>query len=185
MDVKEKIMADFEKAFEKVLGLEGGYANDKYDPGGETYLGVSKVHHPEMWVDGRPSFAVVQQFYQRKFWLVVGGDVIQRQDIAEEVFDTAVNCGCVLSVRWMQYAYNAMRYDWQPELVVDGIAGARTCIAVNVLCQQNETAAEALHKTMNVLQGVYYLFGKDVTRLWGVRRLCRRYGRGWMKRVEF
>ena len=33
---------DFNTAFERVVGTEGGYVNDPRDPGGETKFGISK-----------------------------------------------------------------------------------------------------------------------------------------------
>ena len=44
-------MANFDKSFNKLILTEGGYVNDPADRGGETYLGISRVHHPDslMW----------------------------------------------------------------------------------------------------------------------------------------
>jgi len=38
--------ASFDKAFALTIGVEGGYSNDKNDPGGETKYGISKRYHP-------------------------------------------------------------------------------------------------------------------------------------------
>lgn len=44
-------MANFKPSFDKVVLAEGGYVNDKDDSGGETYLGITRVHEPNssMW----------------------------------------------------------------------------------------------------------------------------------------
>ena len=34
---------NFDKAFELVIGHEGGYSNNPKDPGGETKYGISKI----------------------------------------------------------------------------------------------------------------------------------------------
>src|SRR2546426_796362 len=39
-------MADFDYALTQLLKVEGGYANDPRDPGGETYKGISRVFWP-------------------------------------------------------------------------------------------------------------------------------------------
>lgn len=39
-------MANFEKAYNKVIKTEGFYANDPDDRGGETYMGVARKFHP-------------------------------------------------------------------------------------------------------------------------------------------
>ena len=33
---------DFDQAFEKLIGHEGGYVNNPADPGGETKFGISR-----------------------------------------------------------------------------------------------------------------------------------------------
>ena len=35
-------MSDFNKAFDRVIGHEGGYVNHPSDPGGETNWGVTR-----------------------------------------------------------------------------------------------------------------------------------------------
>ena len=37
---------DFDQAFERVIGHEGGYVNDPRDPGGETKYGISRRAYP-------------------------------------------------------------------------------------------------------------------------------------------
>ena len=36
-------MSDFDKAFELLIGNEGGYVNNQKDPGGETNWGITKT----------------------------------------------------------------------------------------------------------------------------------------------
>lgn len=39
-------MTNFDKAFELLIGHEGGYVNHPSDPGGETKYGISKRSYP-------------------------------------------------------------------------------------------------------------------------------------------
>jgi len=104
-------MADFKKAITKVLKSEGGYANDPDDLGGETYKGISRKNWPEWegWkiVDREKKnknfpksldslvFLIdeVLKFYKVNFWDKVWGDKINKQLVAEMLFDSAVNEG--------------------------------------------------------------------------------------------
>ena len=43
-------MADFEKAFNKIIANEGGYVNDKDDKGGETFMGITRKNHPTIYL---------------------------------------------------------------------------------------------------------------------------------------
>jgi len=110
-------MADFDKAISKVLKHEGGYANDPSDRGGETYKGIARNFWPKWdgWstVDklkaqkGFPRIlndsvslhASVVKFYNIRFWDKIGGDLINEQDIAFKLVDTAVNMGIVPAVK--------------------------------------------------------------------------------------
>ena len=38
----------FEEIIDNVLESEGGYVNDKDDPGGETNMGISKRAYPDL-----------------------------------------------------------------------------------------------------------------------------------------
>lgn len=109
-------MADFLKAIDKLLFNEGGYVNDPDDRGGETYKGISRKYHKDdaMWdkIDsykkqygaGTKAFknAIdkdeeitnnVRNIYKKEYWDKLGLDDVKRQNVAEELFDDAVNRG--------------------------------------------------------------------------------------------
>lgn len=131
-------MADFWTAFNKTMKHEGGYANNPADRGGETYRGIARKHWPawQGWplVDekkSRPDFpkcltdsayldAAVKDFYRRNFWPAwMGG--IESQDLADWVFDKAVNMGTAQAVKLLQRAAGVDD---------DGRWGPRTAAAV-------------------------------------------------------
>jgi lysozyme family protein len=102
-------MADFGKIIGFVRQFEGGYVNDPDDAGGETYCGVSRVHHPhwEGWVlvDMNKPLKhnqivkdslledMVNTFYYKKYWNAVGGDKIAGQAVANMACDWQVHSG--------------------------------------------------------------------------------------------
>ena len=40
-------MANFEEAYYKTMGHEGGYTDDPSDVGGETYKGIARTYNPD------------------------------------------------------------------------------------------------------------------------------------------
>lgn len=138
-------MAKFDKEFEKVILAEGGYVDDPDDAGGETYLGISRKNNPK-WVGWEVIDDIKKKYgtkgitsrlkkdtaltnsakflYKQKYWDVLELDDIPSQNIAHELFDTAVNCGiktainiaqqvCMMTItgKWSEeLKYNLMRY---------------------------------------------------------------------------
>lgn len=133
-------MSDFKKAFKKTRGHEGGYVNDPDDRGGETYKGVSRSNWPNWngWklidkAKKRKDFpanleeidllqANIFFFYREEFWNEIKGNAIQNQQIAESLFDYAVNAGVKTAVKLIQEASG---------VDIDGIVGVHTLGALN------------------------------------------------------
>lgn len=115
-------MAQFNPAFQITMGNEGGYANNPNDRGGETYKGVAKNFWPNWsgWpiVDGiiatkPPSInqalnnnaqlqTLVLSFYKANFWDTESLDNINDQQVANQLFDTAVNMGTGIASKFLQ-----------------------------------------------------------------------------------
>lgn len=136
-------MAQFEPAFEATMKHEGGYAANpagSADRGGETYKGISRKNWPgwKGWalidtakqkpgfprnlssVDGLES--AVQTFYKFNFWPPYIAD-LQNQELANWLFDKAVNMGLGQAVKLIQRAAGA---------VDDGRFGPKTANAISV-----------------------------------------------------
>lgn len=119
-------MADFLTVHNKVMGNEGGLANDKDDLGGLTYKGIAEKKHP-----GWPGFAIVKaiiaqnpgkkpadlnpilqenqalqsmvlSFYKTEFWNVIKGDKIISAKEAEKIYDSSVNYGQQTAIKMTQ-----------------------------------------------------------------------------------
>ena len=131
-------MADFEKAIGKVLQHEGGYANVKGDAGGETFMGISRKYNPSwtIWklIDevkkkngtkhlnsllckNKDIINAVHRLYKEKYWDVLELDDVPNQKIANEMFDTCVNCGKVTAIRVAQQTIGmTITGKWSDEL---------------------------------------------------------------------
>ena len=148
----EVIMANLKTSLLKTLGHEGGYVNDPLDPGGETNYGITKKTALAYGYRGpmnEMSIDVACDIYRDKFWDTIQGDKLVSQMVADELFDTAVNCGPRRSVRFMQKAYNKL-VKGSP-LGVDGRIGPHTLSMVN-----SYGKPERLEKAMNAEQCTYY-----------------------------
>jgi hypothetical protein len=81
----------FKKSLEFTLKWEGGYVDDKDDPGGETKWGISKRAYPfEDIKNLTPERA--SELYYRDYWTQAGCGNIPFP-LSAAVFDTAVNLG--------------------------------------------------------------------------------------------
>ena len=72
----------FDEAFEILIGHEGGYVNDKRDPGGETKYGIAKRSYPNVDVRNLTRAQAVD-IYRRDFWQRVRGDELPRESTLE------------------------------------------------------------------------------------------------------
>lgn len=122
-------MAKFDPAFNATMGTEGGYANDPNDHGGETYAGISRNNFPnwEGWkiidylkilgkfpanIKANTTLpGMVKDFYRKNFWNVIRGDEIESQDIANQLFDMAVNAGNGAAIKLAEIDLNVPHPD--------------------------------------------------------------------------
>lgn len=110
---------NFDTAFERLIGHEGGYVNHPSDPGGETNFGISKRSYPGEDIKGM-TLARAKEIYRRDFWGPAGCDAVPPA-IRFDLFDMAVNAGVRRAARTVQRAVGE---------VEDGIIGPRTLQAL-------------------------------------------------------
>lgn len=170
---------NFAAAFTKLVDPqhEGGYSNNPSDPGGETYLGVSRTRNPSWngWalVDSHrsdPTFpkslaadlalaALAESFYDATFWTPAGCDAVP--DILKyDLFDMAVNQGVVPAVKALQHAVGVAE---------DGALGPMTIQAA-----QASLPVRLLFR-FEAARLVHYAEDSDAQLL--------EFGRGWLRRV--
>ena len=102
-------MADFEPAFQRTLKAEGGFrlTNIKGDRGGQTYAGIARKMHPRWpgweWIDRdeTPPTDLVRDIYRAEFWAPLQCSRMA-QEIAEDIYDFAVNAGPRVSAKLAQ-----------------------------------------------------------------------------------
>lgn len=159
--------------------IEGGYANNPHDLGGETIFGISRNNHPGWpgWIlvdnaklmtdfpnniNADPALkSLTKTFYRYEFWDKIHGDELPWR-MAVSVFDMAVNSGAATAVRQMQVIL--------PDVPVDGVVGPRTIKAA----WENDKEAAISFLTQRLLFYAEILLKKPDQRIWA---------RNWMKRV--
>lgn len=146
----------FDDAFAKLIGHEGGYVNDKRDPGGETKFGISKRAYPDVNI---ASLTIEQAkvIYKRDYWDRARCDELPPV-VSFQVFDTAVNSGIGQSIRFLQRAVG---------VADDGQVGPLTVNAVRRLNPEAVVARFNGHR----LDFMTKLSNWDV------------FGKGWARRV--
>lgn len=176
-------MADFEPAWELLMELEGGELMHEVqgDPGGRTRFGIAENHHPDMWNDGPPNEAEARRFYRRRYWRPLRGGELENQEIADEVFEFAVNATTPaagepnIAVRLAQEATNDVRGRQGREgIKVDGLIGPQTIEALNDLGTES-LGSMAWDGRFNLRQLRYYYGLRD--------DLVERFFHGWAARV--
>lgn len=161
----------FEKALEAVLRHEGGYVNDPKDKGGETKFGISKRAYPYLNIKALTKTDAAR-IYKADYWDRGRYGMIDDFLIAGRCFDLGVNCGVSRSIKFLQRAYNTVRYGYGYNflgLSVDGIMGQKTAAAVNGYKSQC-----ALYEALVGIARDYY------------RSLNQpRFLNGWMNRLNY
>lgn len=119
-------MANFELAVTKTIAREGGgkLHNVPGDSGGETKYGISKRAYPSLDI-AKLDEVMAKQIYKQDYWNKILGDQITSQEVAEEIFDCAVNMGVKPAVKLLQLASGS--------LAADGVFGSKTLETVNTI----------------------------------------------------
>lgn len=119
-------MMNFDIAFERLIGHEGGYVNHPEDPGGETNWGVTLRTAREAGYTGSMRDLTrdqAKEIYRTAYW---GRAQAEQYDgaIAFQVFDAAVNHGIGQAIRFLQRAVG---------VADDGAVGPVTLAAVRAM----------------------------------------------------
>lgn len=93
---------DFDTAFDRLMGHEGGYIDNPADPGGETNWGISKRSYPDVDIKNLTRDQA-KEIYRIDFWLRGQMDQFDPA-VAYQTFDFAVNSGIETAIRKLQAA---------------------------------------------------------------------------------
>lgn len=126
----------FDRALQNLLGMEGGYVDHPADPGGKTRYGVTEaVARKHGYTGSMRSFPLdlAVKIYAQDYWNPFDLDTIPSHEVAELLFDMAVNMGG----RGMALvAQRAVSY--RVPIAVDGAWGPQTLGAVRSLASRYE-----------------------------------------------
>ena len=152
--------SNFERAFENTIMIEGGFSNHPKDKGGKTKYGVTNKTYKEAVRRGIVKKRLLgvkgiskqdsKDIYKAMYWDELNLDKVEHFRIAEEIFDTGVNCGIRKAARIVQRALQAEG----EQLIRDGIIGPMTLRYINKYCKERP---KAFFKLLNALQGAYYV----------------------------
>lgn len=143
-----------------LIGVEGGYANNPNDAGGETIWGITVAVARANGYTGamrdmpREEAAAI---YLREYFVTPGLDKVFliSPSIAEELFDTGVNMGVSVACRFLQRCLNVLD---SADLTVDGALGAKSIAALNGYMAKRKSQGElVLLRALNALQGARYV----------------------------
>ncbi len=150
----------FEKAFERIIGHEGGYVNHPNDPGGETNFGITKRVAREAGYTGEMidlTLGEAKDIYHTGYWLRARATAYHPA-IGFQLFDAAVNHGIGNAIRMLQRAVG---------VVDDGLVGPITLKAIDEL----EPSV------------VVKKFAAERLRFYAKLNHFTQFGRGWTRRV--
>lgn len=147
---------NFDEAFERLRGHEGGYVFNKADPGGETKYGISKRQYPDLDIKNL-TLDQAKAIYLRDYWVPCHADTVP-DSIRFDLFDMAVNSGVTASIRIVQRAAGA---------TMDGVFGPATLQA----CQSMDGS-----RLVARFNGARLAFMAELTD-WPS------FGRGWARRI--
>lgn len=153
-------MSNFDKAFDLLIGNEGGYVNNPVDPGGETNWGITRA----VAVDNGYAASIklmpketAKQIYKKMYWDKLQCDQLGFV-VAFQLFDAGVNHGNSQAVKFLQRALS---------VVDDGVIGAKTIAAAN---------------SLDDLQ-IVMLFNAERIEFYTALKTFSTFGKGWVRRV--
>lgn len=152
-------MSNFDRAFDLLLGHEGGYSDHKVDPGGKTKFGITEAVARQYGYRGEMKdlpVEVAKAIYRGQYW----DDLYDQLPFIDafNVFDGGVNSGVSRSVKWLQKSVGVSQ---------DGLFGPNTLAAT---ISQNPFDVVRKYNAERLM----FLTGLSI---WPD------FGRGWARRV--
>jgi lysozyme family protein len=139
-------MADFKPAFAFVLQHEDPSCSGRIteDAGGRTRFGIAGKFHPELPEEfftgpAEEALAEAERIEEDEYWNRMGLDELKNQNVANKLFDMAVNMGVGQASIYAQRAANlllsrsngAQAIGPAQRLAEDGVIGGKTLAAIH------------------------------------------------------
>ncbi|HEY3769004.1 MAG TPA: glycosyl hydrolase 108 family protein [Candidatus Angelobacter sp.] len=170
-------MADFKTAFAFVLQHEDAARSGKVttDAGGRTRFGIAEKFHPDLpeeFFSGSAEDALLtaEKIEEREYWSPMRLDEVESQNVANKLFDMAVNMGARQAAVYAQRAVNGLAGN--ARLAEDGVIGAQALAVVNAV------SPIAYHQALCELSAAHYRHVAAVNPAQMVNL------QGWLKRAE-
>lgn len=153
------------RIIDALIAREGGYSNHPSDRGGETMWGITKAvarKHGHAGPMAELPRELAVEIYLQAYVLDPGFGRVHALSplLAEELVDTGVNFGPTVAATWLQRWLNAMNRQGRdyPDLVADGVIGAKTLDALKTYLAKRGVRGEAVMLVaLNCSQGQAYL----------------------------
>jgi len=161
----------FEKIFDYLLKVEGGYSDDEHDKGGKTKFGIIEEEARDFGYKGDMQDLTIdfaKNIYLKKYYLGNKLDKVINDKVALSICDWAVNSGRN-GIKNAQIAINQLT---NANLDVDGIIGNKTLEALNAA--DPEKFLEVYHN----LQRIYYRSKVEAD------KTQEDFLTGWLNRVD-
>jgi len=174
-------MTAFDKAFEHTLGLEGKYSNNPHDTGGETMWGITIAVAKDYGYTGtmrEMPIETAKDIYRKRYWNKANLDEVAKMsdELAQKLFDIAVNMGVARAGIFLQTALNAFNKQetLYADVVEDGDIGRNTIAALRAYYAKRGVIGEkVILRAANCLQGAFYI---DISR---TRKANEDFTFGW------
>lgn len=155
----------FDKFFEELIRVEGGYVNDARDSGGATRHGITEaVARANGWKGTMSTLplSLAKAICKRKYWDALRLDDVQNlcPALCLKLADIGFNMGTGQSARFLQRLLNVFNNQGNiyPEIGVDGSIGPTTIATLRrFLTARPKDGENVLIRALNCLQGAFYI----------------------------
>jgi len=120
----------FDECLQVVLKFEGGLSDHPDDPGGRTNMGITQREYDRYRKSlglplrdvSRITMDEVRDIYYRNYWTPTKAEKMP-PPVDLVVFDTAVNCGVVTSIRFLRRVLTRLGYlpNWRDDVIRDEV----------------------------------------------------------------
>ena len=160
----------FEKIFNYLIYVEGGYTDDKYDKGGKTKYGIIELEARKYGYKGHMkdlTLELAKEIYFKKYYKKNRLEEIDNDEVALSICDWTVNSGA-WGLKKAQQTLNELGYN----LVVDGIFGTKTLQALNTV---------DVNKFLELYHEKQRLFYNNIVKR---NPTQMKFLKGWLNRVD-